>query len=261
VPATQGFAQPHTPLANVHLPGCKKFGLGAMLADGLEIVGAGALGTGTVVVVPDLGCVVVVVGAGEACEMGFVVGFVVLVTTRATWRFRATVVFVMGCVVGVTLATCFTMVVVVAGTVVVVVVEAIVGAVPRPAEGSTTVAMAGRAVVARTTPATREPMAPMSTERRGPRRCEERPAASPEILCPCVIFVMYQLSETKSKVPPTSSQHPLNSLGGQRSSSERPGSMRFSHDSGSEGDPAWGHREVVRSRRISRCVTSYMRRS
>jgi hypothetical protein len=98
-------------------------------------------------------------------------------------------------------------VVVVAGTVVVV--AAMVVPVPSVVEGSTTFAIAGSAVVLRTTPATREAIAPISTERRGPRpRREERPEGSPEFLCPCVIFVMYQLSETNSKVPPTISQLP-----------------------------------------------------
>jgi hypothetical protein len=72
--------------------------------------------------------------------------------------------------------------------------------------------MAGSAVVLRTTPTTREPNEPMRTERRGPRReVELRPLGSPESFCPCVVLVTDQLSKTKSKVLPTTAQHPLKS--------------------------------------------------
>jgi hypothetical protein len=74
-------------------------------------------------------------------------------------------------------------------------------------------AMAGSAVVLRITPSTSEPIEPTSTERRGPRReAEERPLGSPERFCPCVIFVMDQLSKTKSTWLPTINQLFVNSI-------------------------------------------------
>lgn len=45
-PATQGFAQVQAPDTNVHEPGARKSGLGAMLVDGFEIEKVGALVTG-----------------------------------------------------------------------------------------------------------------------------------------------------------------------------------------------------------------------
>jgi hypothetical protein len=106
-----------------------------------------------------------------------------------------------------------TVVVVVATVVVVVVVVATVVVVPDPnlAVGETMFAIAGSAVVLRTIPRTSEPIEPMSTERRGPRRdVEERPLGSLERFCPCVILVMDQLSKTNSKVLPTTAQHLVN---------------------------------------------------
>src|SRR5579863_4220440 len=71
--------------------------------------------------------------------------------------------------------------------------------------------MAGRAVVLRITPTTSEPIEPMRTERRGPRRdVEVRPLGSPERFCPCVILVMDQLSKTKSTPLPTHTQQFVN---------------------------------------------------
>jgi hypothetical protein len=73
--------------------------------------------------------------------------------------------------------------------------------------------MAGSAVVLKTIPATSEPIDPMSTERRGPRRdVEVRSLRSPESFCPCVISVMNQLSKINSKVLPITSQHLLKSI-------------------------------------------------
>jgi hypothetical protein len=67
VPTTHGFAQLQTPEAKEQAPGARKFGLGAMLADGFEIESAGALVTGLIVVV-GVGATVVgvttVVGGG-----------------------------------------------------------------------------------------------------------------------------------------------------------------------------------------------------
>jgi hypothetical protein len=81
------------------------------------------------------------------------------------------------------------------------------------AVGETTFAMAGSAVVLKTIPATSEPIDPMSTERRGPRRdVEVRSLRSPESFCPCVISVMNQLSKINSKVLPITSQHLLKSI-------------------------------------------------
>ena len=57
VPTTHGLAQLQTPLAKLHAPVARKFGLGSMLAEGFETEGAGALMTGA------LFTVVVVVGA------------------------------------------------------------------------------------------------------------------------------------------------------------------------------------------------------
>ena len=104
-------------------------------------------------------------------------------------------------------------VVVVVATDVVVVATVVVVPIPNCAVGVTTFAMAGSAVVLRTSPTTSEPIEPTSTERRGPRREDEgRPLGSRERFCPCVIFVMDQLSKIKSKVPPTTPQHLLNSV-------------------------------------------------
>src|SRR5579863_3548496 len=73
--------------------------------------------------------------------------------------------------------------------------------------------MAGRAVVLRITPTTSEPIEPMRTERRGPRRkVEERPLGSPERFCPCVILVMDQLSKINYKVLSTDPQNWVNSI-------------------------------------------------
>ena len=68
IPTTHGFAQLQTPEPNVHVPGARKFGLGAMLADGFEIDSAGALVTRLFIVVVVVGATVVgvttVVGGG-----------------------------------------------------------------------------------------------------------------------------------------------------------------------------------------------------
>jgi hypothetical protein len=103
--------------------------------------------------------------------------------------------------------------VVVVGVADVVVASVVVEPLASDVVGVTTFAMAGSAVVLRITPATSEPIDPIRTERRGPRReVEGRPLGSPESFCPCVLLVMDQLSKTKSKVPPTTSQLPLNSI-------------------------------------------------
>ena len=189
-----------------------------MLADGFEIERAGALVTGglfiVVVVVGAtvvggttvVGGGVVVVGLGEPFEAGREFRFEVAATT-CEWRTTTT------------LATCVTRraIVVVVGATVVVVVAAIVVVVPMPslALGATTFAMAGSAVVLKMIPRTSEPNEPMSTERRGPRReVEERPLGSPVNFCPCVKFVMNQLSKINSKVPPTAPQYLPNSIEG-----------------------------------------------
>jgi hypothetical protein len=100
----------------------------------------------------------------------------------------------------------------VGGTVVVVAFVVVVVPTPKLVVGDTTSATAGRAVVLRITPSTSEPIEPISTERRGPRReAEERPLGSPERFCPCVILVMDQLSKTKSKRLPTHNQLLVNS--------------------------------------------------
>jgi hypothetical protein len=66
-------------------------------------------------------------------------------------------------------------VVVVVATSVVVVATVVVVPAPNVAEGFTMFAMAGSAVVLRTIPTTREPIEPISTERRGPRRARGEP--------------------------------------------------------------------------------------
>jgi hypothetical protein len=89
------LAHVHTPLTNVHAPAAKKFGLGAILADGLEIdsgfdftggglltvvvvVGATVVGVTTVV-----GGGVVVVGLAEPVELDRDFWVEVDATTRA----------------------------------------------------------------------------------------------------------------------------------------------------------------------------------
>lgn len=179
-----------------------------MFAVGFATVGAGALGTTTVVgvvdvvgVAIDLGAVVVVVGAGvgagEACDVGFDDVFVTLVIGRMMCFVRADVFIDAGFFDRVAFALCFATVVVVAGRVVVVVgatvVEVVEMVVPRlrEVEGSMTVAMAGSAVALRTTPTTSDPIAPINTDRRGRRPGRlECLVGSPAMLCPCVIFVI-----------------------------------------------------------------------
>src|SRR5665213_1169742 len=117
--------------------------------------------------------------------------------------------------VGAVLATCTTRctIVVVVVASVVVVATGMVVPMSSLAVGETPFAMAGSAVVLKTIPATSEPIDPMSTERRGPRRdVEVRSSGSPESFCPCVILVMNQLSKINSKVLPIASQHLLNSV-------------------------------------------------
>jgi hypothetical protein len=70
---THGLAQLQTPDPNVHAPGAKKSGLGAMLADGFEIERAGVLLTGALLTV------VVVVGATVVGVTTVVGGGVVVV--------------------------------------------------------------------------------------------------------------------------------------------------------------------------------------
>jgi hypothetical protein len=213
------LAQLQTPDANAHAPGARKFGLGVMLADGFEIEKVGALVTGAgalliVVVVVGatvvgvttvVGVEVVAVGFGEPCPVVRDFGVATNVTTREWW---------VAVVVMVTAArwTRRATVVVVDATVVVVE-KVVVVAGPTLAVGRTTFAIAGSAVVLRTMPTTSEPIDAMTTERRGPRReVEKRRLGSPERFCPCVIPVMDQLSKIKSKVPPTTPQHLLNSV-------------------------------------------------
>jgi hypothetical protein len=108
-------------------------------------------------------------------------------------------------------------VVVVVATVVVVVSTVVVVPYPSSAVGEMTVAMAGSAVVLRTIPTTREPIDPIRTERRGPRRdVVERPLGSPERFRPCVTLVMDQLSKINSKALPTTPQHLPKSDAGSR---------------------------------------------
>lgn len=76
-------------------------------------------------------------------------------------------------------------------------------------EGDTELAITGIAVALSTMPTTRNPSDPMTTERRGAR--VEGRVESIRFFCPCVKFNMLQLSETHSKMPPTTAQHPLNS--------------------------------------------------
>ena len=95
---------------------------------------------------------------------------------------------------------------------VVVVANVVVVPAPNRALGLTMLAMAGSAVTLKTIPTTSEPIEPIRTERRGPRRdVEERPLGSRERFCPCVILVMDQLSKIKSKVLPTVPQYLLKS--------------------------------------------------
>jgi hypothetical protein len=104
------------------------------------------------------------------------------------------------------------MVVVVVATVVVGVIVVVVPT-DRVVDGVTTLAIAGSAVVPKTMPMTSDPIEPMSTERRGPRReVDERPLGSPESFCPCVNLFMDQLSKIKSKMPSIVRQHLLNSI-------------------------------------------------
>jgi hypothetical protein len=203
----------------VHVPGARKSGLGAILADGLEIERGGALVTGglfTVVVVVGatvvgvttvVGGGVVVVGLLEPLEFDreFCVGLLARTCDRrasvdltARWARR-------GAIVVVVVAT------------VVVVVTTVVVPIPNSVDGETMVAMAGSAVVLRTIPRISDPIDPINTERRGPRRdVENRPLASPERFCPCVMLVMDQLSKINSKVLPTTSQHLLKSVASSR---------------------------------------------
>ena len=124
-----------------------------------------------------------------------------------TWAWRVVVVFA-------SRAWCRgIVVVVVVGATVVVVAMVVVIPIPKVVDGVTMLAIAGSAVVLRTIPATSEPIEPISTERRGPRRdVEARPLGSPESFCPRVILVMNQLSKINSKVLPITSQHLLNSV-------------------------------------------------
>jgi hypothetical protein len=87
---------------------------------------------------------------------------------------------------------------------------ATVDEVVRFVEEVTASATTGRAVALNTMPATRKPSAPTTTERRGARF--ETRFGSPRLFCPCVKFNMNQLSETHSKMLPTSPQHPINSV-------------------------------------------------
>jgi hypothetical protein len=120
-------------------------------------------------------------------------------------------------------------VVVVVGATVVVVAMVVVIPIPKVVVGVTMLAIAGSAVVLRTIPATSEPIEPISTERRGPRRdVEERPLGSPEIFCPRVIFVMDQLSKINSKVLSTTPQHHLNSFANPNATPKSAGRVRGS---------------------------------
>jgi hypothetical protein len=73
VPTTQGLAQVQTPLTKVHVPAARKFGLGAIFADGFVIESAGDFGTGGLLMV------VVVVGATVVGVTTVVGGGVVVV--------------------------------------------------------------------------------------------------------------------------------------------------------------------------------------
>lgn len=230
MPTTHGSAQLQTPDPKVHVPAARKFGLGAMLAAGFVISGAGALVTGgllTVVVVTGRltvvvdAMVVVVVGAtvvGVTTVVGvgvvvvgldepFVVGRELLVEEAMTCEWRTATALRLRCV------TWRTIVVVVDSRVVVVAGAVLVAPELRLALGVTMFAIAGSAVVARTIPRTSDPIEPMSTERRGRRRgVVERPLGSLESFCPCVILVMDQLSKMNSKAAPTNPQQLLNSV-------------------------------------------------
>jgi hypothetical protein len=89
------LAQLQTPDAKLHVPGARKFGLGAMLADGFEIERGGAFVTGglfTVVVVVGatvvgvttvVGVGIVVVGLGEPFDVDRDFGVPDVATARA----------------------------------------------------------------------------------------------------------------------------------------------------------------------------------
>jgi hypothetical protein len=178
------------------------------LADGFEIDRAGALVTGglsTVVVVVGVGTVVVGLVEPFEVERDVWVADVATTLERRVSRVargrlgRGAIVVVV-------------VVVVVDATVVVVANDVVIPMASR-ADGCTMFAMAGSAVVLRTIPTTREPIEPMSTERRGRRRdVEDRPLGSPERFCPCVILVIDQLSKIKSKGLSTVSQYLLKSV-------------------------------------------------
>ena len=189
------------------------------MADGFEIDRAGALVTGglfTVVVVAGatvvgvttvVGVGTVVVGLVEPFEVERDVWVADVTATRA-WRVSRIAMGRLG-----RFAIVVVVVVVVVDATVVVVANDVVVPMPSRADGRTMFAMAGSAVVLRMIPTTREPIEPMSTERRGPRRdVEDRPLGSPERFCPCVILVMDQLSKIKSKGLSTVSQYLVKSV-------------------------------------------------
>jgi hypothetical protein len=195
-------------VANEQVPEARKSGAGAMLPDGFEIERVGALvGGELLIVVVVVGATVVgvttVVGVGVVVvglEGPFGVERAGMVAVDSITRACRGAMVVAKWAAGRTIVVGATVVVVVALVIVVELDSSL-------ALGETMFAMAGRAVVLRTIPRTSEPIEPMRTERRGPRRVvEERPLGSPESFCPCVKLVMDQLSKIKSKVLPTSTQ-------------------------------------------------------
>jgi hypothetical protein len=172
------LAQLQTPETKEQAPGARKLGLGAILPEGFEMANVGALTGGLLTVVVVVGATVVgvttvvgggvgmvVVGLEEPFEFECDAGVSVFATTRE-------------CRVLAARCTLAAMVVVVVASVVVVVVEltVVVVPIPRLAVGVMTLAIAGSAVVLRMIPATSEPIEPIITDRRGPRRDgKERP--------------------------------------------------------------------------------------
>jgi hypothetical protein len=189
VPTTQGLSHPHTPFANVQWPVWRKFGFGAMLADGLAIelgtFGAGGL-FGVVVVVVG-GTVVVTAGTvdvvtgivvvDDCCAVDRVGTVVVtevddgLVRDEPVRDVRATCATMTGlrgvvttvwwrveaCVLGLSCEWMWAIVVVVVPAVAIVV------------TGDVVLAITGSAVVLNATPTMRNPSEPTTTKRRGAR--------------------------------------------------------------------------------------------
>jgi hypothetical protein len=193
VPTTQGLSQLHVPLVSAHGPVWRKSGFGAMLAAGFEIVSAGGVTVGALITVVVVTGAMVVVATDDSCEFDCADRVVVALPRRtAACRTRADAG-----------ASC--LIVVRTEVTARVIVE---GEVWRGVEDEA-LAIAGSPVVLRTVPNARAPNDPRTTERRGRRDVLRR--ASTKFWCPCVTSVMYQLSESQSKLASTVSQLPLKS--------------------------------------------------